>query len=195
MNCQEAKDRVFEYQDGDLSGPEQEALERHLGACDECRSWFARRETIGCRLVQQLHESTQLMTLSPETRSRVLAALANRETGAGAAAKSTRQSAAGESAGAPRWGLRQSLQLMPSLRRWLVPLAAAAGLLALGLVVSRLLHAGLPTVSANVPHVVTTYVFRKEGNYVVDALADRSQLVWQTFQADRISGTFENSSR
>ncbi len=181
MNCHEAQDQIFDYQDGTLSAPEREKLEQHLAGCEECRAAFANMKEVGLKLSKQLRQSTEALTLDIDVKERVLAALPGQAT--------------------PRlhWEFR------PLWRRWLVPWAAAACVLALTIVIGSRFHhtpglepksaqaAALPaTVSATVPQVVTTRISKKEGNYVVDAFINRSQVVEQTFRPNHMARSPRN---
>ncbi len=181
MNCQETQNQLFDYQDGILSASEREKLEHHLVGCEECRAAFANLKELGLKLSKQLRQSTQALTLDIDVKQRVLAALPGRAT--------------------PRlnWEFR------PLWRRWLVPWAAAACILMLALVIGSRFHhtpglelksaqaAALPAaVSATVPQVVTTRISKKEGNYVVDAFINRSQVVEQTFRPNLIARSPRN---
>jgi anti-sigma factor RsiW len=73
MNCKKGRSRLSAYQDGGLSIPQSQELERHLEGCAACRSeWAAYKDLLGnlCRLTP--------LAPAPDFSSRVMAGLQTR---------------------------------------------------------------------------------------------------------------------
>ncbi|MGA2748423.1 MAG: zf-HC2 domain-containing protein [Verrucomicrobiota bacterium] len=172
MNCRGFQNNLFEYLDGALSSGARAAAERHLAQCEACRQVLRRQQQIAQALSERFHRDTAGMALRPEAQRRILAALADQS-----ADRAERNWFAG---------------LWPRLA-W--PAAITAGLL-----VAAWLVAGFPfgprapravaarssgretgvAVTINISDCAPTYVFRREGNFVIDALTCQPRVAAQT---------------
>lgn len=166
MNCQRFQEQLEEYLDGALSSREQAAVEQHLEACDACRQATSERQQFGAALAGRLRSCTGLLTLPPEARRRIIAAL-----GDGSASRP------------------EPTPIVSLWQRLAWPLALAAGVVLAGFVAVRFIfpvqgsregavfsrpHMAPGGVSIHVTYATPTYVFRREGALVTDVLT------WQT---------------
>jgi anti-sigma factor RsiW len=173
MNCRQFQQETDEYLDGSLSPREQAAAEQHLAECVACRrALAAERETAQC-LSNAFRGATESLQLPPEVGGRVVAALAQQ--------RSAPKEPRGE---------------VFFWRGWPWPLtAAAAGLFALvGLfffvraperrMAPPRSHRAEEGASVQFSYVVPTYVFRREGGFVVDALTYQTNVVNQKLRVE-----------
>ena len=174
MNCRRFQHEMYEYLEGSLSPRAQAAAEQHLAGCAACRQALqAERETT-LSLSKTFREATESWHLPPNVGRRVLAVLAQ-------------QSRAPDE---PR-----GARLLWRRLAWPMA-AAAAGLLLLAgfffffarppdpeLARPQPALAG-EEASIHLSYVVPTYMFRREGGFVVDALTYQTNVVNQRLRVE-----------
>ena len=72
ISCNEAKDRLFEYLDGELAELSHEEVKRHLKLCKECYPRFQFEK----HFLEALHTAEKSGSSSPELKDRILKVLA-----------------------------------------------------------------------------------------------------------------------
>jgi anti-sigma factor RsiW len=174
MNCRRFQRQIYEYVDGSLSPRAQAAAEEHLSKCAACRQALMREQQTAQSLSNQFRRATDSLQLPPEFGCRVLAALSDEHR-------------------AP--GEHQSVALFWRRLAW--PLAAAASgslLLAGFFFLARAPGPGTAhphprsaggEVTVQLSYVVPTYTFRQDGEFVIDALNYRTNVVNEKLPASR----------
>lgn len=71
ITCKEAVDRLWEYLDQNLRGPEQDELDQHLGVCRHCCGELEFAQKIR----EMLRRPIRAAELSPEAQTRLEALL------------------------------------------------------------------------------------------------------------------------
>ena len=173
MNCHRFQHELYEYLDGSLSPEAQAAAEQHLAECAACRQALqAERETAQC-LSNGFRGATESLRLPAEVGRQVVAALAQ-----------------------PRAAANEPQVEGFFWRRWAWPLAAAAAGLLVLVSFFFYVQAPRPEMARPQPHaigggasvqfayVVPTYVFRREGGFVVDALTYQTNVVNQKLRVE-----------
>jgi anti-sigma factor RsiW len=172
MNCRRFQDRIHEYLDGSLSRWNRAAAERHLAGCARCHQAVQMERQLAKSLSQEFEKSTESLVLDPGLVSRLETTLTD--------GGRTRSHA-------------------PARPTFWVRLAASSALVASLLVAMVLLDKFLfqergpasetgQGQSRHVPNPVSidlsfqkpTYIFRREGNFVVDAFSYDTNLVNST---------------
>ena len=176
MNCRRFQNKLFDYLDGALSRGARTAAGRHLAQCEACRQLLRRQQQAAHALSERFHRDTAAMALGPEAPQRILAALAKHSAG-----QAERHLLAG---------------FWPRLA-WLAAVTAC--------LVAAWLMTGLPfgprgeragatrssghetgaAVSIDISYCAPTYVFRREGNFVIDALICQPRVAAQTLWLSR----------
>jgi anti-sigma factor RsiW len=175
MNCNRFHDLVFEYLDGSLSGPDRAAAEAHMAGCAACRQAASEQRRIASTLADGLRQRVEGLSLSPEAQRRIRAALAR-----------------------PSRTVPRESPFKVWLEQALWPVAVAASLLVAASLMTGLpfrpaTHPGgmegtalLPVmVSVRISSCDETYVFRWEGNRVLDTITCAPRLVQETIWPSR----------
>jgi anti-sigma factor RsiW len=178
MNCRRFQNRLYEYLDGTLSRWSRAAAERHLARCAQCRQALRQEQQLAQSLSRELEKSAQSLLLEPGLVSRLETTLAN----AGCA--------------------RSHAPVRPALWMRLAGSAAVAtSLLAAMVLLDKFVfrsrgpapetsqgqsrHA--PTaVSIELSFQKPTYMFRREGDFVVDAFSYNTNLVKTTLWVGKL---------
>ena len=179
MNCQSFQNELPEYAEGSLAAGRRQAADRHLAACADCRRRLQQELRMAETLARGFQQITGPLTLPPGFQERLLAALQNN----------------GEPTVVP---LRKPI---PTGWRHLVwPASLAAGVLITCFRLSHLVPDVWPpgraalSVAASQPQTemvlhfvfcVPTYTFHRDGNQVVDVLANESCTVDITLHRDQ----------
>jgi anti-sigma factor RsiW len=174
MNCRRFQREIYEYVEGSLSPRAQAAAERHLSGCAACRQALIQEQQTARSLSDKFRRTTHLLQLPPEFGHRILAALADEHR-------------------APVE--HQGFALFWRRLTW--PLAAAAsGLLLLAGFFFLVRAPGSGTahphprsaggeVTVQLSYVVPTYTYRQDGEFVIDALNYRTNVVNERLPASR----------
>ncbi len=162
MNCRHFQDHLYEYVEGSLPALAQAGAGKHLAECLACRQAVQQEQQLVQFFSDRLQQASETLALRPQIRQRILANLDRN----------------------PNGPANNEFMLL-SWIRFARPLAVAASVLLIValLLVSRFSrkqpqqvfssdrHAVPTTVSIQLSYCVPTYVFRQEGNLVVDTLA------------------------
>lgn len=175
MNCQDFQEQWFDLLDGTLSAGTRRDIDHHLAACDACRESLRAQRAMARTLSRQFRQNTEALRLKPEIRQRILSALPK-----ASASEPERRSAA---------PVRSLLEcLVRVFRRPALSWSLATCLLAAAVVIATrwlapqnaLAAESSVITSARVPHVVTSYTFQRQGQFVTDALVARAEIVHET---------------
>jgi anti-sigma factor RsiW len=160
MNCQDFPTRLLEYLDEDLYPWTRLAADRHLARCDRCRRTLDQERQLARSLSRQFERATDSLTVDAEMIARIDSALAK-----ATAHRSRPASAVG------LWN------------RFAVPIAVV-GILGVGAVLLAFFgtHSPLPgetrksnptqsPISIQASYMTPQYTFKREGDFVIDALA------------------------
>jgi anti-sigma factor RsiW len=161
MNCHSFQKRLYEYLDGTLSLWSRTAARRHLSRCAECRGRLARENEQAESLSEQFDKLVAPLVLDHQTRARWEGMLAEH----------------------PHPHARRNGFHLLRWSRGVVGVLVVAVLTGILLFtkpfdrpqppapqMARASGNDSQTVAINLAVVTPTYVFRREGNYVVDAL-------------------------
>jgi anti-sigma factor RsiW len=172
MNCRRFQNEIYEYLDGSLCPRAQAAAEEHLSACAACRQVVSQERRSAQSLSDKFRRATDSLQLPPDFGPRVLAALADEHH-------------------APE----EQPTTVLFWRRLAWPLALAAS--GLVLLAGLFFFVGVPRLGTAHPHssgggvtvqlsyVVPAYTFRKEGEFVIDALIYQTNVVNEKLPASR----------
>lgn len=178
MNCQRFQEEVIEMLHGANSGASREELDEHLAQCTGCRAYYEAQHRLAGHISERFHQAAKHVAVNPEYRQRILAALEQAGSRHGESAHPKARTSAIALSPLKIW---ERLLSRPALR-WS---AAALGLLMLLILAGTrrfgpqpALAAEFPvTIYARVPQLVTTYSFRRQGGFVIDALVTRPEIV------------------
>jgi len=169
MNCEAFQEILFEHLDGTLSADAEKEARQHVAACERCRTTVDKHRQAADVLSSQFCHSTETLKLKQATRWAILAAC-------------------------ERTSVSDRLAMLWGRLTWRLAVGAL-GLGVVALLAGRALQPGeaplarssepLPEVSIRVPQVVANYTFRMEGQYVVDCLVYRTNLLEQQLFASR----------
>jgi anti-sigma factor RsiW len=193
MNCQDFQELLFDYVDGTVPASRRSEIDQHLAVCGECRESLEEHRRLAREFSGRLRQSAQSLSLTPETRRRMVAALLSPSAEASQQPNAASARSTSVRRAAFKWS--PSLQALagvfgPAVRRW----AAAGCLLAVLVLIGGLwlgphgagssAAAAEPqvTLSAQVPQVFTIYTFQREEQFVTDTMITRAEAVRETFQ-------------
>jgi len=74
MNCRDFQNELYEYVEGTLSAGARAAAEQHLTGCDACRRAVEKERKLTQALYKQLQQTSETLTVRPETIRSILAA-------------------------------------------------------------------------------------------------------------------------
>ena len=163
MNCEDLQENLYEYLEDSLPPSRKSAVEKHLAECSACREAVRQEQELARSLSGRFEQSVQSVSLDLHTQCRIMAAVEKKF------------SATPRRAPIPFW------------KRWALPLAATAVVLACGVWVghnflsnppptTRLpIHAAEQMVVVHVSYSTPHYIFRRDGNTVVDTLINDPQ--------------------
>ena len=171
MNCRRFQKQLFEYVEGSLPPRQRAAAEEHLAQCGSCRAAVQQEQQVARSLSRWFNKSAGQITLRPEAKRRILAALER-----------------------PPVPERESDFSFWSRFAW--PLATAACLVAVLMLLGK--HSpsernstdefvsysdqiGPETMSVHVSYRVPIYTFRNEGGQVLDSLTYATNVVDSIF--------------
>jgi len=161
MKCEHLQEILYDYLDDSLSPSERAAAERHLAGCLACREAVQRECQLTQALTSRLEQAVETVALDPIARRNLAAAVGRKMA---------------ESREQPR---------VSWWHRWVLPLAATAVILTITIWMGHHFAAekNSPLQTARLPkpaddratfvhlsYSVPGYIFRREGNRVVDAL-------------------------
>jgi anti-sigma factor RsiW len=169
MNCRHFQDQLPEYVDQSLPAARQADADQHLAECQACLQALDRERRLAAALSVRLRDDAAKISLRPETRDRIMAALSQ-----------------------PAAPSKVSRFAFPNWRGLVVPLGlAASAVLALALVLTHrrpnpdMAGAETKAIWPNQPAAATSatiyltysvpqYRFQQEGNRVLDTFADET---------------------
>ena len=162
MNCEHLQANLFDYLDGALSASDQTALEKHLAECPDCRAALRQESQLAQSLSGRLEQAVETVALDPLAQRNV--------------ARAMERAVAAESQARPAGAFWHRLV-------WPLGAVAAAMLLLIAFGLEHHLGAQLSLPAPRHPeppahrellvHVSDLrpgYIFRMEGNQVIDAL-------------------------
>jgi anti-sigma factor RsiW len=160
MNCQSFQENLYEYLDETLSPAQLAAAKAHLVGCDVCRAAVKREQQLAQILSGGLERIAEAVTLETADQQRLAAAVQRKIAPAPARPH------------VPFW-------------KYLISPYAVSALLIIAIFAAHFFLAGhhpkgaiarapetkaSPDVQVNLSYCAPSYIFRREGNFVVDAL-------------------------
>jgi predicted anti-sigma-YlaC factor YlaD len=177
MNCENFQDRLYEYVEGTFSSGECAKAEEHLAGCAACRRAAEKEQKLSQSLSNQLQQSSEALTLRPDIRRNILAALREKTT----------SPAIGKSL-AGLWSYWLRLAVVPASLLVIAALLAihfhdTRGHQTFSVPVNPSAHNNPEiAVSVHMSYRLPTRQFHQEGNLVVDTLIDETVVASGTFQ-------------
>jgi anti-sigma factor RsiW len=157
MNCRHFQKHLYEYVEGSLSASAQAAADEHLAQCDACRQAVHQEEQCAQFLSTHLRQGTEMLTLRPEIRRRILT------------------SPKSESSPPSVVGLWNRLA-------WPLGIAASLLLTTAIVLVNHYSRSRVDVCEIQISYRVPTHQFRKVDNLVLDTMSEETVVIDETLR-------------